>query len=407
MSIASAHLQKYSVCPDGHVEYFIKVVYLGRERPLHKRYTDFSHFDTVLRAQGIILTVELPPRSWWNKLDPNFLANRYKLLQLYIDCLFRPPLSPENSLVREFLEVDNNNLVSERKCALEDKNHFEKKDRLFEITKSAGAKLLSLVNPSSPLSSPSPSRRGNRSRSFSSQTKASPISEPTVSSIDSRSFSVSRVSTSWGSGSYRGSPSAQHHRYKSLLEACASGSVQGPEWQVRQLTFDKLLHKMASPQIPFGTDRGSDISSSAFMFEEQSSSSVVGSLVLPKEKFERLELASRSVHDEVMIGLQSSCIFAVSIDDLVVHSFEASKLLGDNVLQSNNGSSATTTSPPSSTKEGSRSNSSSKSVSASESSVSSPRQASRRTVVLGIDAGFPSLDKRRVSFKEHNTTTTS
>jgi hypothetical protein len=405
MSIASAHLQKYSVCPDGHVEYFIKVVYLGREWPLHKRYKDFSHFDTVLRAQGIILTVELPPRSWWNKLDPNFLANRYKLLQLYIDCLFRPPLSPEHSLVREFLEVDNNNLVSERKCALEDKNHFEKKDRLLEIAKSTGAKLLSLARPSSPTGPPSPSMRGNRSRSFSSQTRASPLSEPNVSSIDSRSFSVSasRVSTSWGSGSYRGSPSAQHHRYKSLLEACASGSVQGPEWQVRQLTFDRLLHKMSSPELPVRVDRVSDISSSAFMFEEQSSSSVVGSLVLPKEKFERLELALRSVREEVMIGLQSSCICSVSIDNLVVHSFEASKMLGENVQRTNSGGAATT--PPPSSKEVSGSNSSISAL-ASDSSVSSPKQASRR-VVVGIDAGFPALDKRRVSFKEQNTTTTS
>jgi PX domain len=107
-ALASAHIQKYSITPEGHVEYFIKVVYIGKEWPLRKRYSDFSKFDSIVRSQKSDMPVELPPkrRLKFNSIDPEFLAKRLQLLQGYLDSFFCYPLSPEHSLVKEFLEVD-------------------------------------------------------------------------------------------------------------------------------------------------------------------------------------------------------------------------------------------------------------------------------------------------------------
>ena len=104
--MASVHVQKYTKTTEGHTEFFLKVSYLGREWGIHKRYSDFLHFDDYLKAMGIIVPYELPPKTWWNRFDSTLLAARLKALQGYMNVLLGSVILGEVAVVREFLEVD-------------------------------------------------------------------------------------------------------------------------------------------------------------------------------------------------------------------------------------------------------------------------------------------------------------
>lgn len=80
MSI-TADIQKYGM-NDGHTEYFIKVMYLGQQWAIRKRFSDFAELDSYLRGQGHELVVELPSRNWWSRFDPYVLVQRQKELQV-------------------------------------------------------------------------------------------------------------------------------------------------------------------------------------------------------------------------------------------------------------------------------------------------------------------------------------
>ena len=58
----------------------------------------------------MIINSELPPKKWWNRLDPTLIAIRMKALQGYLDELLKIVSLSESSLLREFLEVDVMNL---------------------------------------------------------------------------------------------------------------------------------------------------------------------------------------------------------------------------------------------------------------------------------------------------------
>ena len=103
---ASAHVQKYSLCPEGHTEFFLKIFHLGREWGIKKRYRDFLLFDEYLKKSGIYVDFNLPPKVWWNRFDTTLLLQRQKALQSYMDELLKHIIISENSLVKEFLEVD-------------------------------------------------------------------------------------------------------------------------------------------------------------------------------------------------------------------------------------------------------------------------------------------------------------
>lgn len=110
MSSATAHIQKYSKNDAGRTEYFIKVFYNGKEWGIRKTYSDFTNLDQYLRRNGNIVNYELPPKKWWNRYDPNFLSQRSKVLQGYLEIMLNNTTSTENSLIKEFLEVDVNML---------------------------------------------------------------------------------------------------------------------------------------------------------------------------------------------------------------------------------------------------------------------------------------------------------
>jgi hypothetical protein len=122
---ASAHIQRFSVNDEGHTEYFINVIYLGSQWALRKRFNDFVKIDQVLKSCGINIPVDLPVKTWWNKFDKNVLTQRQKELQLYINSVLRT-IELDNSLVKEFLEVDENMLNIARSKHLVDnrQNYF-------------------------------------------------------------------------------------------------------------------------------------------------------------------------------------------------------------------------------------------------------------------------------------------
>ncbi len=138
---ASAHVQKYSLSPEGHTEFFLKIFYLGREWGIKKRYRDFLLFDEYLKKSGIYVEFNLPPKVWWNRFDTTLLLQRQKALQSYMDELLKHTVISENSLVKEFLEVDAiyANQLRKGKSFRE----LDHKDRLKMIVKEANSRMLS------------------------------------------------------------------------------------------------------------------------------------------------------------------------------------------------------------------------------------------------------------------------
>ena len=97
MSLVSCHVQKYTQNKEGYTEYFILVLYQGREWAVRKRYSDFSKFDEYLRNSGYSISYQLPEKNWWNKFDPTLLSKRLKELQNYLDVLLREEMSAQDS----------------------------------------------------------------------------------------------------------------------------------------------------------------------------------------------------------------------------------------------------------------------------------------------------------------------
>jgi len=141
MSLVSCHVQKYSQNKDGYTEYFILVLYQGREWALRKRFSDFSKFDEYLRNSGYTINYQLPEKNWWNKFDPTLLTRRLKELQNYLDVLLGEELSAQDSLVREFLEVDENMLAMALKAPPEESPFA---DRLVTLTKQMRSSMIGI-----------------------------------------------------------------------------------------------------------------------------------------------------------------------------------------------------------------------------------------------------------------------
>ena len=110
---ASAHIQRFSTNSEGRTEYFINVIYLGSQWAIRKCFSDFSHFNSVLKSRELTIPVDLPEKSWWNKFNPDFLNQRKKTLQAYLNTLLQN-VELDNSLLKEFLEVDENMLIIAR-----------------------------------------------------------------------------------------------------------------------------------------------------------------------------------------------------------------------------------------------------------------------------------------------------
>jgi hypothetical protein len=130
MTTTSADIQRYEVSTEGNIHYFIKVVYNGREWAVRKRYSDFSRLDEFLQKDGFKLSYALPSKQFWNKYDKKALAARQKGLQSYLNTLLTNTVSSDNSLVKEFLEVDHNRLQQARKQSF---HAFKRTERLESL----------------------------------------------------------------------------------------------------------------------------------------------------------------------------------------------------------------------------------------------------------------------------------
>jgi len=115
----SARIQTSTPSESGHVEYLILVNDRGVQYRIKRRFKQFVSFDRQLRAEGITVSVSLPPKLWGSFLlsslarmgsgmdaregeYENALAERHKGLQKYLDAV----VYLDHDLVRLFLGVD-------------------------------------------------------------------------------------------------------------------------------------------------------------------------------------------------------------------------------------------------------------------------------------------------------------
>lgn len=111
MSTVSVNIQRYSVSfgYNGHVEYYLKVLYHGRQWFIRKRYSEFDYFDKKIRKFFPLLR-KLPPKTYWGIYNEEIIKERIIGLDLYLLTLIK--LVPtDNNLLKEFLEVDLNMLI--------------------------------------------------------------------------------------------------------------------------------------------------------------------------------------------------------------------------------------------------------------------------------------------------------
>eukprot|EP01033_Poteriospumella_lacustris_P007773 gene7772-5591_t len=125
----SAEIQKFSHHQDGYVEYFIKVVHNGRIWGIRKRFSHFVQLHEHLLKHGYTVDAVLPKKSW-KKFDETRLKKRLKALQEYIDCLLRTFSLSENSLLKEFFEVESVWLQIAKKQSFKEIQSAEKLTRL-------------------------------------------------------------------------------------------------------------------------------------------------------------------------------------------------------------------------------------------------------------------------------------
>lgn len=133
MTTTTADIQKYEISAEGNIVYFIKVVYNGREWAVRKRYSDFSRLDEFLQRDGFDLSYALPSKQFWKTFDKKTLMERQKGLQSYLNTLLKSTVSSDNSLVKEFLDVDHNRLQHARKQSFHALKRTERMESVVNI----------------------------------------------------------------------------------------------------------------------------------------------------------------------------------------------------------------------------------------------------------------------------------
>lgn len=103
---ASAEIQWYDRNRDGYVEYFIKVVYNGRQWSIKKRYNEFAVLNEYLIKNQCEVPFPLPAKHPWRRRDDKMLKLRRKELQSYLDGLLGCHSLSGNRFLKEFLEID-------------------------------------------------------------------------------------------------------------------------------------------------------------------------------------------------------------------------------------------------------------------------------------------------------------
>lgn len=118
MSTISANIQKYSISSSSSsfysfsfVNYFIQILFHGRQWFIKKRYSDFYNFHLKISKYYKNLP-NLPSKTYqyWNKFSNQIIIKRLKKLNLYLNEILKI-VSSDNNLLKEFLEVDSNFLL--------------------------------------------------------------------------------------------------------------------------------------------------------------------------------------------------------------------------------------------------------------------------------------------------------
>eukprot|EP01038_Epipyxis_sp_PR26KG_P005912 gene5912-8155_t len=175
MSTVSVHIQKYSKnARTRHIEYYIVVSFHGRQWSIKKRFSHFLHLHRYLCKQSQldenITNFKFPVKvSWWLSND-NLLQNRLKELQKYLDLLIST-LPSDNSIIKEFLEVESNNLKIIKSEMMKSSNAFKVQEEMENICKVFEASVIPIYFPPTNYNgiynTRSDSRGNSRSRSYS------------------------------------------------------------------------------------------------------------------------------------------------------------------------------------------------------------------------------------------------
>jgi len=291
MSLVSCHVQKHSTTADGVTEYFINVVFIGKQWGIrkryhhhhnhhhnhhnynhhnhhnhnHHRYRDFLKFDEFLRKDNVIINSELPPKKWWNRLDPTLIAIRMKALQGYLDELLKCVSLSESSLLREFLEVDVINLQVAKKKSMKG---IDYNDRMKAIINDASKNMVSMtvVQRQAPINRSNSEKKDRKGKSA-----TIPIPSPFMTNFDSNGSPLpSPSSSSIASSSFRGSPivsspivsssfTSSSFTRKALKRTESNTSTTDHERPLyeRKFTFDRINSIGASPSVSANTAFGS------------------------------------------------------------------------------------------------------------------------------------------------------
>eukprot|EP01040_Poterioochromonas_malhamensis_P005497 gene5497-5903_t len=127
----SADIQFYQRNRDGIVEYFIKVVHNGKEWIVKKRYSEFSKLNDYLLKNNIEIKSKFPTKVMWKKNDKKLLNKRLDELRLYFKELTSKYSVSDNSLLKEFLEVEDVFLRLARRTNISETIRLDKIPTLF------------------------------------------------------------------------------------------------------------------------------------------------------------------------------------------------------------------------------------------------------------------------------------
>ncbi len=269
----SAHVQKNSLNKDGFTEYFIVILYKGSEWAIRKRYSDFVQFDLYLQQSGYDVQYKLPEKNFWSRLDPTLISKRMTELQNYLASLFQNTLCTDNSLIREFLEVDEHVLaLAIKQKRLKPNKETTYEDRLDLIVKDARKTMLcvetiSRTNANRP-------KLISRTRHFSlmpapsapsgSTPPASPLHRGS-SFAGSRSTSFERKTVSNGGGHHPQSGSSPHGSFSGQSER-SFVSVHLASRESRDSRLSSL--NQAASRFLLGSSSGQSTLDAAFALED-------------------------------------------------------------------------------------------------------------------------------------------
>ena len=90
-----------------HTEYVLLVSCQGKTWRVNRRYRQFDALHQRLRRDAPrVFLPPMPPKQWFGRLNPDFINQRQRDLQRFIDELLANPRITSMHSFRAFLEVD-------------------------------------------------------------------------------------------------------------------------------------------------------------------------------------------------------------------------------------------------------------------------------------------------------------